>query len=264
MATPLKSSRTQAILELLSESGRVSLKELTDKLAASEMTLRRDLKDLEARGLARRVHGGAVLASDRDPGYWLRFKQFQKEKRSIGVAAAQSIEAGQSVYLDTGTTAIEVARALVRRSLEENLKVRVTTHAINVGAELAGQPNITLHQIGGEIYPDTFGATGPAALQQIASLNFDVFLLGVSGADPAAGWTASSPVGVEIKQAVLERARRVCAIGDSSKWEKVCFASITPLDAVDAWITDARLDASVCDALGARGVRVTRAADLPS
>jgi DeoR/GlpR family transcriptional regulator of sugar metabolism len=264
MATPLKSSRTQAILELLSESGSVSLKELTEKLAASEMTLRRDLKDLEARGLARRVHGGAVLASDRDPGYWLRFKQFQKEKRSIGVAAAQQIEAGQSIYLDTGTTAIEAARALVRRSLEENLRFRVTTHAINIGAELAGHPNITLHQIGGEIYSDTFGATGPAALAQIAALNFDVFLLGVSGADPVAGWTASSPVGVEIKQAVLERARRVCAIGDSSKWEKVCFASITPLDAVDAWITDQRLAPEVCDALGARGVRVTRAADFPS
>jgi len=262
MTAPLKSSRTQAILDMLSESGRVSLKDLTARLAASEMTLRRDLKDLEMRGLARRVHGGAVLASDRDPGYWLRFKQYQKEKRAIGVAAARLVEPGQSVYLDTGTTAIEAARALVRRSLEENLKVRVTTHAINVGAELAGHPNITLHQIGGEIYPDTFGAIGPAAQQQIATLNFDVFLLGVSGVDPVAGWTASSPVGLEIKQAVLERARRVCVIGDSSKWEKVCFASITPIDAVDAWVADSRLPQAVGDALRPLGVNVMRAPEL--
>jgi len=261
MATPIKSSRTQAILELLAERGSVSLKDLTALLDASEMTLRRDLKDLEVRGLARRVHGGAVLASDRDPGYWLRFKQFQKEKRAIGIAAARQVESGQSIYLDTGTTAIEVARALVRRSLEENLKVRVSTHAINIGAELAGHPNITLHQIGGEVYPDTFGASGPATLAQIGALNFDLFFLGVSGIDIVAGWTASSPVGIDVKQAVLQRARRVFAIADSSKWEKVCFASITPVDAVDGWHTDARLPVEVGNALRQRGVNVLRAAD---
>jgi DeoR/GlpR family transcriptional regulator of sugar metabolism len=259
MATPIKSSRAQAILELLSERGSVALKDLTALLDASEMTLRRDLKDLEARGLARRVHGGAVLASDRDPGYWLRFKQFQKEKRAIGAFAARQVEPGQSIYIDSGTTAIEVARALVRRSLEENLKVRVTTHAINVGAELAGHPNITLHLIGGEIYPDTFGASGPATLLQIDTLNFDLFFLGVSGADTVAGWTASSPVGIDVKQAVLKRARRVFAVADSSKWERICFASITPIDAVDGWVTDARLPPQVGDALRLRGVKVLQA-----
>lgn len=247
---------------MLGETGNVSIRSLSEKMNVSEMTLRRDLGELESRGLVRRVHGGAVLASDRDPGYWLRYKQFQKEKRIIGTATASLIQADQTVYLDTGTTAIEVARALVRRSLEENLRVRVVTHAINVGAELAGNPKISLHQIGGEIFPDTLGATGRESVQQILALNYDLFFLGVSGAEQSAGWTNSSPVGIDTKQAVIERAKKTFVIADSSKWGKVSFLPVAPINGVDGWITDSGMPAGEQNKLHRLGVPVIVANEM--
>ncbi len=257
MPHSLKTSRTQTILKALGEQGNVSIRNLSSTLNVSEMTLRRDLSDLESRGLVRRVHGGAVLASDRDPGFWLRYREFQKEKRLIGQAAAALIQPDQTIYLDTGTTSIEVARALVRRSLEEDLRVRVVTHAINVGAELAGNPKISLHQIGGEIFPETLGATGRETVRQIRALNFDLFFLGVSGGDPSAGWTNSSPVGIDTKQAALERAKKTHVVADSSKWGKVSFLTVAPLNGVDGWITDSGMSRTEQKKLRGLGLTVT-------
>ncbi len=256
MPSRLRSERNRLILAALAEHGTVAIRDIAGKLDVSEMTLRRDLADLESQGLARRVHGGAVLASDRDPGYWLRHKRNQAEKRLIGALAASMVENGQIVYIDTGTTNLEVARSILRRSLEANLQVRVVTHAVNVAAELAGHRGVVVHMIGGEVFPETLGTTGPQALRYIRSLNFDLFFLGVTGGEVAGGWTNNSPVGVDLKQVVLERTSKSYVVADASKWGRRGFLRVAPIDGVDGWITDRSLPAAVRRALSAKGLDV--------
>lgn len=256
MPTRLRSERTRLILAALAEHGTVAIHDIADKLDVSEMTLRRDLADLEAQGIARRVHGGAVLASDRDPGYWLRHRTNPLEKRSIGALAASMVGDGEIVYIDTGTTNLEVARSLLRRSLEEELQVRVVTHAVNVAAELSGHRGIVVHMIGGEVFPETLGTTGPQALEYIRSLNFDLFFLGVTGGEVAGGWTNNSPVGVDLKQVVLKRARKSYVVADASKWGRRGFLRVAPIDGVNGWITDRSLPSSARRVLAAKGLDV--------
>jgi len=256
MRTGLRSERTRLILSTLADNGAVSIRDLVSRLNVSEMTLRRDLADLEVQGLARRVHGGAVLASDRDPGYWLRHKTHQAEKRVIGAAAASMVEDGQTIYLDTGTTTLEVARSIRRRSLQEGLRIRVVTHAINVASELAGHSAIGLHLIGGELFSETLGTTGRQALAQVRGLNVDLFFLGVTGCDPEAGWTNNSPVGVDLKQLVLSRAARCYAVADASKWGRRGFLCVASIKSIDGWVTDDALPATARRKLARLGVDV--------
>ncbi|MEF2558933.1 DeoR/GlpR family DNA-binding transcription regulator [Aurantimonas sp. C2-5-R2] len=234
----MKDQRTQHILDLLSVQGSVAIRDLAARLGASEMTLRRDLGELETRGLLRRVHGGAVLSGGGDPGYWLRSKQSQPEKAQIGRAAANLVASGHTVFIDAGTTTTEIARALARRAREESLNIRVVTQAINIVTELAAEPSIDLHQIGGQIDPTTLAATGITAIEQIKILSFDLLFLGFTGVDFKAGWTNSGATGVEVKRAAMHRATRAWAAVDSSKWQVTSFFRVASLEAVQGWITD--------------------------
>ncbi|HRN19633.1 MAG: DeoR/GlpR family DNA-binding transcription regulator [Trueperaceae bacterium] len=256
MSTGLTVDREQHLLALLQDNGNVSTSQVASELGVSEMTIRRDLTRLEHKGMVRRVHGGAVLASDNDPGYWLRHKRYRVEKEAIGRAAAAMVESGQTIFLDTGTTAMEVARNLIRRSLQGPFTARVVTHAVNIAAEMVAHANLNVYQIGGPTDATIFGATGLAAVKQIEELNFDIFFMGVSGVDLEAGLTNSNPVGVETKRAALGRAREVFAIADSSKWGHVSFTTIAPLSAVGHLITDASIPRNATEIAARAGVEV--------
>jgi len=251
----LPHQRHRLILDLLYEQGSVRVSELSGKFAVSEMTLRRDLLELEERGLLQRIHGGATLKSD-NLGFGVRHKQHRNEKRLIGFSAAQMVKPGQSIYLDAGTTCVEVARALLKRNMEAPLEIQVTTHGVNIAAELAGHSGIRVHQIGGEVYRHTFATTGPSAVEQIEELYFDLFFMGVCGVHPEAGWTNTNRTEVDVKQAALKRAKGTYVVADSSKWEQVSFVSIAPLGAVQGWVSDARLSPKVTKHLDGLGLEV--------
>lgn len=252
----LSHQRHRLILDLLFEQGSVRIRELSEMMKVSEMTLRRDLIELEERGFLRRIHGGAALKSDPDLGFGLRHKQHRNEKRQIAGVVAQMVKPGQSVYLDAGTTCVEIARALLQRNIQSPLEIQVITHGVNIAAELAGHTGIRVHQIGGEIYRHTFSATGPTAVDQIRGLYFDYFFMGACGAHLEAGWTNTSRAEVEVKQAALSRARATYVVADSSKWEQVSFVPIAPLGAVRGWVSDAQLPAKVVKNLTGLGLEV--------
>lgn len=237
----MKLARHQQILSLLADSGRQAVAHLSPQLGVSEMTLRRDLEELEDRGLLRRVHGGAVLTGETDPGYWLRHRQSQEQKRQIGKQAASLVEAETTVYLDTGTTATEVARALASRAVKEGLRLSVATHSLNVALELTSSPSVKVHLIGGAVSSETLGTYGPGAVAEIGRLNIDMCFVGVTGVDIDAGFTNSSAVGIEVKQALLLRARKSYVVADTSKWRKSSMLRVCEMKEVAGWITDDRL-----------------------
>jgi len=228
--------RSQQILALLEQRGTLSNAALAQTLGVSNMTVRRDVLDLEHRGLLRRVHGGVERASSPDAGFSLRSRQQRTAKRAIGQAAAALVRDGETVYLDAGSTALELARSLRGRNLE---RVRIVTHAINIAFEFAGLKGFSLIQVGGEIFGQTYAATGPLALETLGSLRFDRLFLGAQGFSVEEGVSDSNLLEVEVKKAAIRQAREVILLADASKWRRVSFARVAPLSAVSRVVTDA-------------------------
>jgi DeoR/GlpR family transcriptional regulator of sugar metabolism len=260
MADHLVEHRLQLILSALAARGECRTRQLAEQFQLSEMTVRRDLQELESRGQLRRVHGGAVLLN-RDVNYSLRLAHDQAQKQLIGHAATHFLKSGQTVYIDAGTTALALARA-IRQGLNHITHLHIVTHGITIATELAGQTPYSVQLIGGDVYQNALSTVGPTALAQIAGLQIDVFFMGAGGVDGAMGWTNSNHVEAVVKRKAIERSKTVCAIADSTKWGQQSYAPIVPLGEVSRWIVDRALPAAGAAAAGAVGVAITYA-DAP-
>jgi len=260
MTEHLADHRLQLILSVLSARGECRTRQLAEQFQLSEMTVRRDLQELEARGLLRRVHGGAVLLN-RDVNYALRLEHDPAQKQLIGRAATRLLKSGQTVYIDAGTTALELARA-IRQGLPHITHLQIVTHGITIATELAGQTPYDVQLIGGSVYQNALSTVGPTALAQIAALDIDLFFLGAGGVEAAAGWTNSNHVEAVVKRAVIDRSRNVCAIVDSSKWGQQSFAPIVAFTRVPRWIVDRGLPPEAIEAARQGGIAISFADGL--
>lgn len=234
----LSEERRRRLLETLEERGALETVPVARQLGVSEMTIRRDLADLERRGLVRRVHGGAQTTREADVGYLMRLKRNPLAKQQVGTLAARQVCSHETIYLDAGTTCMELARALKRRDLRG---VNVLTHAVNIAAELAGHPSFTVIQVGGEIYAETFAATGPTALATIGQFAFDRMFLSAQGLHPKSGITNSNLLEVAVKTAAMNQATWTALVVDSSKWNRQALARIAEVRALDVVISDEAL-----------------------
>ncbi|GGO26341.1 glycerol-3-phosphate regulon repressor [Deinococcus humi] len=258
MTAPLAEERLTRILDLLARQGTVRTVALTEHLGISGATARRDLDVLAQRGLIRKVHGGAALASQ-DQRYSDRQQAEQGGKARLAQRVPALLQPGQTVYLDAGTTALQVAQAL-RRTPALTRTLRVVTHAIDVAYELNGE--CALYVVGGEIYGSTYSVTGPDALATVERYSYDIFLVGCTSIDPGRGLTNSNLVEAQQKAAIMRRAQRSLLIADHSKWGHAGFATFAALADVSAWITDcAPAEAKL--AFGAVGAQVIEA-DSPA
>jgi DeoR family transcriptional regulator, fructose operon transcriptional repressor len=250
----IPTDRLEQILKITEAQGIVTNATLAEKLNVSLMTVRRDIIELEHRGLLRRVHGGVQSAASPDRGFSLRSRQQQTAKHAIGAAAALLVQDFETIYLDAGSTAFELALSLRQRPVKG---VRVVTHAINIAAELAGLNHIGVVQIGGEVFGQTFAATGPLAIQAIRTLSFHQFFISAQGFDLENGLTDSNLLEVEVKQAVLTAAKKVVLIADSSKWGVTSFARVADLGVVSKIVTDSGINLKDQEALTEKGLLVS-------
>jgi DeoR/GlpR family transcriptional regulator of sugar metabolism len=244
--------RRELILAALSSGGQCRVSDLARQFSLSEMTVRRDLRVLEEQGLLRRVHGGAVLV-DAEVEYPLRAREGQTQKQRIGRRAAELIRDGMTIYLDSGSTAMEVALR-IKEGLPGVNQLSVATHGVNLAIELAGHPAYNVHLIGGELYHNGLSTVGPVALAQIAQSHFDVFFMGARGIDLVAGWTNSNQFETQLKHVAIAQSRQVCAIADSAKWGQRGFATIVPFEQIPVWICDDDLPEAAQDAATSAGI----------
>jgi DeoR family transcriptional regulator, aga operon transcriptional repressor len=245
--------RLSAILERLSADGSLSVSDLSVGLGVSSATIRRDLELLERQRLLSRTHGGAV-----PQGVLyelpLRYKsgRFHEEKLRIAREAASRVADGWAIGLTGGTTTTEVARALVDRQ-----QLTVVTNALNIASELAVRANLKLVVTGGVARPESYELVGPIAESSLAGLNLDMVFLGVDGISPDAGVTTHHEVEAHTDLALIDRARNVTLVADSSKIGRVAFARICGMGRIDELITDTDADRAALTAIEERGVRVT-------
>jgi DeoR family transcriptional regulator, aga operon transcriptional repressor len=247
-----QSDRLGTVLEQLSRNGSVRVAELSERFGVSVATVRRDLELLEGQRLVARIHGGAV---PRGILYELplRYKaaRRQEEKRRIASAAAELVGEGATVGLTGGTTTTEVARALA-----DVPRLTVVTNALNVASELAVRTNLKLVVLGGVARPESYELVGPIAEATLAGLNLDLVFVGVDGISAETGCTTHHEVEAFTNRALLQRAKRVVVVADSSKLGQVAFARICAIDEIDSLITDSEAPAEAIASLAATGLTI--------
>lgn len=246
--------RLRKIAEAVREAGRLSVAELADLTDASEMTIRRDLEALAEQGVIERYRGGArsLLLRGEEPPFALRAQDGTDAKRRIAAAVAGMLADGESVVLDSGTTCLEVARALEHRRLTV---MPLSLHAANA---LTGAAHITLLLPGGAPRPGELALTGPLAEASLGALRFDTAVIGCCGLTAADGLTAYDLADAAVKRAAISAARRVIAVADAAKFSRTALAFVAAPTALDAVVTDAAAPADETEALAAAGVTVHR------
>ena len=249
----LNEERQRAILEILSREGRVRVVDLATQLRTSQVTIRKDLETLHAKGRIHRTHGGALTTSSNaleDPTLREKEKLHHKEKLQIAAAAAEMVSDGQVIILDSGTTTTAIARAL------PNFKnLTIITNAVNIAVELSRSP-IEVILTGGNVRRNSFSLVGPLAEETLHRLSADIFFLGVDGFDVDFGLTTPNLLEAKVNRAMMGIAKITVAVCDSSKFGKRSLSLLGPPSSVHRVITDRGIRKSDLDMLTKAGVEV--------
>lgn len=249
----LNRERQQVILGLLNAKGAVTVGELVERFDVSEMTIRRDLLLLERKRLLRRVRGGAVSDRGRayEPPYLTRSDEHREEKERIGRAAASLVQNGESLTLDVGTTTLEVARALLDKQ-----DLTVITPSFRIASLLSDAPGMRIILTGGILRPGELSLVGHLAERVFADFYVDKLFLGAGGVDFEGGLTEYNLEDALVKQAMLKSAKEVILVADSSKFNRLAFTAIAPLQVVNRLVTDSGLDRESVSRLEEMGIEV--------
>lgn len=230
----LETERHEIILKLLKEKNTVKIQELVELTDSSESTIRRDLTQLEQREFLKRVHGGAARLQGKlqEPSMTEKSLINPQEKQKIARYAAGLVEEGDSIYLDSGSTIIEMIA-----HLPTNIVV-VTNGIMNVPFLL--EKNIKTYLIGGYVKPSTKAMIGRDAQTSLEHYRFDKCFLGVNGIHSQLGFTTPDQEEAVIKQLAISLSREAFVLADESKFSEIAFAKIA--DIQDATIITNELE----------------------
>lgn len=221
----LTEQRYQQILDLLNDKKTVSLQSLIEQLNVSESTIRRDLSHLEKENKLTRVHGGAKKSFVLDSEQNIEEKTLKnsQEKNKIGEYAASIVKDTDSIYLDAGTTTYAMIPYL------KNKDITVTTNGIQL-ADALTDIGVNTILLGGQIKQTTKAVIGPVAVKQLEHYRFAKVFLGINGIDLKYGLTTPDIEEATMKQTAANVGYDVYFLADSSKFEKVTFCQVVPLE----------------------------------
>jgi len=251
----LGTERRRQIREMVRERRAVRVDELCTALGVSPATIRRDLEQIERVGSIRRVHGGAVSVESRldEPLFDDKTVIAAREKLAIAQAALERIDAGDTIYLDGGSTVLELAR-MIRDAFTE---LTVVTNSLRAAIELSGRgPRVIL--IGGELRRRSQTLVGPLTRQTIEHLHFDKAFMGTIGLTPDEGMTTTDPGEAYTKELAISRATTVILLAHGGKIGRVSFAGAGRLEQIQTLITDQRAPEDLLMEIEERGIEVVR------
>ncbi|QFY59391.1 DeoR/GlpR transcriptional regulator [Rhizobium grahamii] len=235
----LTSQRKALILDILSREGQVVAKAAAERFSLSEDTIRRDLREMAADGLLKRVHGGALPLTPDLPDFSVRKEIALDIKRRLGAKAASLVKAGQTIFLDGGTTNAEIVRCLPR-----DIPFTVATHSPTIAAELEHHPTAEVILIGGRIYKHSMVATGAVAMAAISLLRPDIFFLGVTAAHPTHGLSTGDFEEAAIKRHIASRSAETYVLVTEEKLDRASPFPILPVGEVSGLIVPAETDST--------------------
>ncbi len=253
-----REERRRELARLVADRGFLRVIDASLRLGVSDVTIRGDLTALEAEGTIVRVHGGAMLPSDREPTLESATEKASAAKTAIGRAAASMVSSGQSIFVDAGSTAMALAAALVER--RELRDLVVVTNALTIALALEpALPRFTVVVTGGTLRPLQHSLVNPFAAPMLDSLRLDTAFIGCNGIHPEHGVTNVNLPEAEIKTLVLRSSTRHVLIADASKLGLTEVAVIGPIAAFDTLVTAGDAPDGLIAALSAKGLAITLA-----
>jgi DeoR family transcriptional regulator of aga operon len=253
-APMLIEERRQHILSLIQKQGRVLVEELSHQLHLSKITIRKDLDCLQSRELLVRTHGGALAAKAgalSDPHINDKEELRHEDKLKIAKFAAATVSEGQCIILDSGTTTTAIARKLLALK-----KLTVITNALNIAGELA-RSDFEIILIGGTLRKNSMSLVGPLAEDVLREMHADILFIGVDGFDTKIGLTTPNVLEARVNRAMVNAAKRVVAVCDSSKFNRRSLSLIVDAKAVHHVITDNNLSVDQARAIRDVGIELT-------
>ena len=250
--------RQRAIVEMVVAQGRASVVDLAGKLDVTPETIRRDLDRLEAEGLIRRVHGGALPAAAitvLEPDMEEReLAEAAQKDRIAEVALTMLPSSGGSIIVDAGTTTGRLVGLL-----PSDADLTIVTNSVTNAARLTGHHAISLHLVGGQVRGTTQATVGPATTEHLARLRVDVVFLGTNGLTSAFGASTPDAEEAAAKQAMVLAAHQVVVLADASKFGREYLHCVAPPSMIDIVVTNAEADPDEVQGLERCGTRVVLA-----
>lgn len=243
-----EAERRARLVERLRADGRASVAQLASGLGVTPSTIRRDLQRLDREGRLVRTYGGAALSdgvsssSKADPK--------REPKRAIARAAAALVADDTTIAIGSGSTALELARAIADRRLT------VITNALDVANVLLDRDGIELIVLGGVVRPRMHSMLGHLAELATRELRADVLFMGIGAVSIEQGLMNDSVPEILIDRALRRMARSVVVLADATKFEQVAPGFVFGLDEIDVLVTDDALEPAVRASLVERGIRV--------
>jgi DeoR/GlpR family transcriptional regulator of sugar metabolism len=245
--------RQKQILSLLGRQGRLSVAEIVERFSISEATARRDLETLASQGRVQRVHGGVIALEQAPPELPILERKNEQagEKKRIGGLAAGLVKDGETVFLGSGTTVLEVAR-----NLRDRKHLTVVTNSLPVLNMLAGQKEVTVISLGGMLRESELSFIGHITEQALAELRVDKVFMGTRGLSLEHGLTNDYLQETLTDRAILKIGREVIIVADYSKINRVATALLAPLNVMKMLVTDSKADKKFLTALKKNGIQI--------
>ena len=251
----LEKVRHEHIIIRLTSVKKVSVAALADELGVSMETVRRDLKVMEDQGLLRRIHGGAVpVIGEQDRPLHERARMAAKEKQRIASLALTLLESGMTVFLDTGTTTLALARELSRVP-----QLTIMTNSLDVALVVSRQGQHRIQVTSGTLRANDNALLGYDTLDSVRKYSFDVALMGIAAIHADAGLMDYEDHEAELRRVLVHQARTSVILADDSKFGKKARIHTLPLRAVDILITNAAPSGSIAGALRTGDVELIHA-----
>jgi DeoR family transcriptional regulator of aga operon len=233
--------RQSQILRWLTRQPRITVTGICEQFGVSEATARRDLEALASQGKLQRVHGGAISTRQAPPEPPMIQRQTEQadEKARIGYAAAGLVQDGDTIFLGSGTTVLEVARHIWNNRAHWNTRgLTVITNSLPVINTLAGVPEITLVSLGGMLRQTELSFIGHITEQAISQVRADKVILGIHALSLEQGLTNDYLPETMTDRAILQAGRQVILVVDHTKIGQVSTALLAPIDCVNILVTD--------------------------
>jgi DeoR/GlpR family transcriptional regulator of sugar metabolism len=242
------------MLAVLERDGKLVASRLVDELGVSEDTVRRDLRDLAARGLVQRVHGGALPPAPQPGSFADRRETSTEEKAAIARAVADVVADAQVLLIDGSTTNLEVARLLPGTRVGT-----VLTNSPPIATALADHPTVEVVVIGGRLDKRAQVTVGASAVDMIRSVRADACLLGVCALHPEVGLTTDDLDEAEVKRAMVRASGEVIAPATSDKLRAASAYLVAPVQEVTHLVAEPDAPDELLDPYRALGLSVLRA-----
>ena len=249
--------RHNDILALLVEQQTVTVGELSDRFGVSTVTIRNDLNVLEETGKIIRTHGGAKLGDNRalhEVAFDRRKKAQAKEKQAIGEVAASLIQSGETILLDSSSTAVAVAHALRRRTELSNITVATT--GLWTAVEIIGASHIDVVLAGGHVRDITGTVGGLIAAENLSRFRFQRAFLGAWGVTAEDGLMDGPTAELDVKIVITSHAKEVIGVVDGSKFGRLALASFAHPHEIHTIVTDQSAPVDVLQALRDQNINI--------